>query len=752
MSEKRKLAAIMFTDIVGYTALMSKDEHKALEVLQRKRDTLKPLIAQYNGEFLKEIGDGTLSSFHSAVEAVTCAIEVQRSLKDEPDFKIRIGIHIGDVVIQKGDIFGDGVNIASRIEPLAAPGGICISEKVYDDVRNKSEIVTVLIGERELKNVGRPLKIYALTSEGLPAPVIDKHVTGDAKVEKTVQKHLKFPVLMSAAAIILIAASVFFWSTRTEDSNLVENRIVVAVFENETGDPELDQYGKLMGDCITQGLQNTGIIEVIEWPTALKASLYLSTVAESRRITDPFRALAEETRAGVVVSGQYYREGEELLIRTQVKDVYNDEQRGALDPVRGQLSAPTGAINQLCEKVLGYLAVVLDERLATSALIGYDPPNIEAYKEFNLGLEDYFNGRYSDADQHFSEAYAEDSTFVVALFYSAVSSSNGNMDRVRSLLPVLDKKRDQLSEYYCFMLDWLQAASKQNIEEAYSATRKAAELAPGSKAVYNYAAESLRWNRPQEAVTALLTLDPERGPMRGWSGYWLCLSRSHYMLGDYQLAYEAAQRGQQNYPDWTEYWNLQIWPLAAMNRIDDIHKVIDERIETSEGNPTFLMLNAALELRAHGYNDASRKMLDRAFEWFRIHPPSSPDDHHRLGLTYYYSDSLNVAQEICEKLIEENPDNITYQFFIGCISACLGNSEKAEEIINLINNQDPLGSGSLLWKARITAQLGKKEQAVDILKELFSRRFSYYGGFHRYIEFESLLDYKPFIDLLKPKG
>ncbi|MFC1513679.1 SUMF1/EgtB/PvdO family nonheme iron enzyme [candidate division KSB1 bacterium] len=170
MTEKRKLAAIMFTDIVGYTALMSKDEHKALQVLQRKRETLKPLIAKYNGEFLKEIGDGTLSSFRSAVEAVTCATAIQRTLKDETDFNIRIGIHIGDVVIGESDIFGDGVNIASRIEPLAASGGICISERVYDDVRNKSDINTTFIGERDLKNVDRPMKVYAITSEGLPVP------------------------------------------------------------------------------------------------------------------------------------------------------------------------------------------------------------------------------------------------------------------------------------------------------------------------------------------------------------------------------------------------------------------------------------------------------------------------------------------------------------------------------------------------------------------------------------------------------
>ena len=175
----------MFTDIAGYTALMGKDEEKALRILQKNRDTLKPIIARFNGEWLKEMGDGTLSSFVSAVEAVNCALEIQRSLKDEEEFKLRIGIHIGDVVFSESDIFGDGVNVASRIEPLAESGGICISERVYDDIRNKPEIETAFIGEKKLKNVSRPIKVYALTGEDLPA-VKAVPVTEDVKDGTTI--------------------------------------------------------------------------------------------------------------------------------------------------------------------------------------------------------------------------------------------------------------------------------------------------------------------------------------------------------------------------------------------------------------------------------------------------------------------------------------------------------------------------------------------------------------------------------------
>ncbi|GAF72765.1 unnamed protein product, partial [marine sediment metagenome] len=180
---KRKLAAIMFTDIVGYTALMAKDERKALSILKKNRDLHKSLIERFNGEYLKEMGDGTLCSFDSAVDAVNCSLEIQNSLKDEPELTLRIGIHIGDVLFSEGDVFGDGVNVASRIEPLAEPGGVTVSDRVYDDIRNKPYIEAVFLGEKEFKNVDRPIKVYALTGGILPMTTVERTAATDIRAE-----------------------------------------------------------------------------------------------------------------------------------------------------------------------------------------------------------------------------------------------------------------------------------------------------------------------------------------------------------------------------------------------------------------------------------------------------------------------------------------------------------------------------------------------------------------------------------------
>ena len=123
----RELAAIMFSDIVGYTALMGRDEREGLRAVREHREHLRAVLPRFNGRLIGEIGDGTLSSFHSAVDAVNCARELQATLVENPELRLRIGIHVGDVVFTDKTVLGDGVNIASRIHELAPPGGICVS-------------------------------------------------------------------------------------------------------------------------------------------------------------------------------------------------------------------------------------------------------------------------------------------------------------------------------------------------------------------------------------------------------------------------------------------------------------------------------------------------------------------------------------------------------------------------------------------------------------------------------------------------
>jgi len=165
---QKKLKAIVFTDIVDFTKLSADDEQKALEVIDRQRELLKPIVLEHKGEWLKEIGDGLLFSFDSSLDAVNCSIKIQEVLKDIDDFKIRIGIHQGDIFVKDGDVYGDDVNIASRVEGFSPEGGITISDKVYKDIQGVKEIKTAFIGHKPLKGVNQETKVRCIISNNLP--------------------------------------------------------------------------------------------------------------------------------------------------------------------------------------------------------------------------------------------------------------------------------------------------------------------------------------------------------------------------------------------------------------------------------------------------------------------------------------------------------------------------------------------------------------------------------------------------------
>ena len=164
MSQIRQLAAIMFTDIVGYTALMGNDEQKAFELLRKNRGIHKPIIDEFGGKFIKELGDGVMASFPSVSNAVYAAIKIQQLCSDANVYKLRIGIHQGEVIFEDEDVFGDVVNIAARIQALAAPESIFVSESVQRDLTNKNDIRSEFFKIENLKNVKEPVKVYRILS------------------------------------------------------------------------------------------------------------------------------------------------------------------------------------------------------------------------------------------------------------------------------------------------------------------------------------------------------------------------------------------------------------------------------------------------------------------------------------------------------------------------------------------------------------------------------------------------------------
>jgi len=183
MNPHRQLSAILFTDIEGYTAIMQESEHKAMMIRNRHREILQMAHKEFNGRIVQYFGDGTLSTFQSVIEAVQCALSMQQKFLKSPQVPVRMGLHIGDIVINDEDIFGDGVNLASRIESLGVVGSVLISDKANDELHNHPELKTLSVGVYQLKNVQRSVEVFALNHEELvkPIPGSLKGKTGEEK-------------------------------------------------------------------------------------------------------------------------------------------------------------------------------------------------------------------------------------------------------------------------------------------------------------------------------------------------------------------------------------------------------------------------------------------------------------------------------------------------------------------------------------------------------------------------------------------
>ncbi len=265
---KRRLAAIVFTDIVGFTKLSAKDETKAAELIKRQRALLVPIIQSHDGELLKEMGDGLLLSFYSATSAVECAIAIQEIANTIDDLNLRIGIHQGEVIIDGKDIIGDDVNVAARIEPFSAPGGIAISNAVQQDIASNASFKTKLVGKPKLKGVQQDITIYCIISHGLPETKLSEV---SAKLEK------KTPLwYFVVPALLLIGITTYFLIPKKPSV------ASVAVMYMEIKGNDEDQYL----ETITEDL-------IFDLSSALPGKLKVSENASVKRLKNSDLETAE---------------------------------------------------------------------------------------------------------------------------------------------------------------------------------------------------------------------------------------------------------------------------------------------------------------------------------------------------------------------------------------------------------------------------------------------------------------------------
>ena len=542
-------------------------------------------------------------------------------------------------------------------------------------------------------------------------------------------------------------------------SSLDPQRVVVAVFENETGEAALDPIGKMAADWITQGLQRTGSVDVIAYPTALQASNYVRAELEAGRVADPVEALAHETGAGMVVSGAYYRDGTNIRLQVQITDAAGGKLIGALDPVIRHQDSVTGGIEAVRERVMGLLAVTLDERIAGGAVATARPPTFEAYRAFNDGLERYLaNSRDSAAAAAFHLAFERDSSFLVPLIYAALVERNaGRYDEMDATTRILEARRAELSDYHQAWVDYNRARVDGDNEAAYRHIRRAAQLAPGSKAVYNVAFIAVETNRPRDALDRLAQLDPERAPMRAWRPYWTVIGEANHLLAEFRSELEAARRGRAQYLDAPVFLYYELVALAALGQLDTLLALMPEAAASTAPAQWAVWLNVVVNDVAAHHPERAGPLVDSAVAWFERRPERERSEYwyrNQSQLALARGGRLEESKAILQDLRSEYLSRWSLRANLGVLAARMGDHETAEEVSDWLAELDlpHLRGAHTAWRARIAAYLEQGEVAVQLLRQAIREGQSYLWMHRDPALMEGLADYLPFQELLRPKG
>ena len=296
----RKLAAIVFTDIVGFTKLTAEDQQKASDLLDLQRSELKPLVESHSGHWIKEVGDGLILTFDTITNAVQCCLNIQDKARSIENLSLRIGVHLGEILVKEGDIIGDDVNITARIEPFSAPGGIAISNKVNDALVREANFTTKYLGKPQLKGVGQEVKVYCITSHGLPETKLSDV---SAKLEN---KSNWYIYVVSAAAVVLVVGFILL-NPFGEDApdNL---SIAVLPFANMSTDKENEYFSDGMTEEILNALAQINTLRV----AARTSSFAFKGKNEDIRIIGKKLAVAH------VLEGSVRKFGEDIRITAQL--------------------------------------------------------------------------------------------------------------------------------------------------------------------------------------------------------------------------------------------------------------------------------------------------------------------------------------------------------------------------------------------------------------------------------------------------
>jgi class 3 adenylate cyclase/TolB-like protein/tetratricopeptide (TPR) repeat protein len=544
----RKLAAIMFTDVVGYSALAERNERLALDLVEEMRALARPLFAGHHGREIRSMGDGLLVEFGSSVEAVECAIALQtalhernRPVPEERRILLRIGLHVGDVLAREGDVYGAAVNVAARIEPLAPPGGICVSRAVREQVREAVSHPLVPMGTHALKNIEAPMELFAVALPWLDRP------TGTLPTPPGAPRPARRWAGTAALLALAVAAGALWWARRPAapppaPSGPAEaawvDSIAVLPFENMTPDPA----NEFFSDSISEEL-----IDALARLEGLKVCARTSAFAFKGKGTD-VRTIGRRLGVNLVLEGSVRQAGDRFKVTAQLIRA-GDGFHLWSDSFVAEAADPFAVQESIARHVVGNLQGSLGSggpaatRRSTADLTAYQlflqgrqHWNRRTAEDLRLAVELY--GRALERDPRFAlgelglaEAYAVMPSIGVLSRAESFASAKEHALKALALDPQLAEAHATLGLVYS---DW-----EWRWDEATRAFERAVAIKPGYATAHQWFAVHLRRvGRLDDALReARLArdLDPLSLVIRS------CLGDTHYDRRDWAAA-EAEYR------------------------------------------------------------------------------------------------------------------------------------------------------------------------------------------------------------------
>jgi TolB-like protein/class 3 adenylate cyclase/Tfp pilus assembly protein PilF len=693
---QRQLVAIMFTDIKGYTGLMQKDEKKAIAYRELHRKIFDSTTDIFGGRILQYYGDGTLSIFTSAIAAVQCGIEMQLAFRKEKlKIPMRIGIHSGDIIITDQDIIGDAVNIAARIESLATVGSVYISEKVYDEIKNQAELFTTSMGVHTLKNVTKPMKIYAVSNHALGN--VDRPSVN--VVDGSGSQSLLKGVIIAAAVICLAIftySSIFFNRKPAPDAvaGIVDKSIAVLPFRNESSD-SLNLYfvNGLMESALNK-LQKIRDLRVIS----------RTSVEKYRNTNKGIPEIAEELNVNYLVEGSGQRVGDQVLLNIQLVDAASDQ------PIWGEqynreVKDVFALQNEIAKKIATAIKAVVTpaeleqiEKLPTQSLLAYD--------YYLQGLDLFYTRPkegWENAIPLFEQAIEQDPEFALAYANIAIS-------------------------YY--LLEMTQA-DKQYTEKINNYADKA--LLYDSKSAESLVAKAFYYVQTKEYQLALphykkaLEYNPNSSlAVQMLADFYFRLMPNTDKYLEYAL--EGVQLNVASDSITQSYVYLQLSSaLVSSGFIDEALKYINRSLDYHSENYYAPRLKAAILFAKDGNESRTRNLLIK--EWGK--DTNRLDILHDIAKFYYAEEKYDSAYVYFEKFVnarEENGLNINMDenVKIAEVYKQMGLNAEAEKLFNDYTefcdvDQSAYKSVSLAWKY---AYKGKNNEAIEQLR-IFSEVENY---------------------------